>query len=106
MSAWRAASDGLDVFVRLTPRGGRDALDGLDQLSDGRWVVKARVRVAPEDGKANEALCRLIAEAADIAPRAAHIAAGATARLKTVRLKGEAEQLAAALHKRFDRDPS
>jgi hypothetical protein len=106
MSAWRVAADGLDVFVRLTPRGGRDGLDGLDQLSDGRWVVKARVRAAPEDGKANEALRRLIAEAADVAPRAAHISAGATARLKTVRLKGEAEQLAAALHKRFAQKPS
>jgi uncharacterized protein YggU (UPF0235/DUF167 family) len=34
------------LAVRLTPRGGRDAIDGIEQLSDGRRVLKVRVRAA------------------------------------------------------------
>ena len=55
--------------VRLTPRGGRDAIEGVEQLADGRAVLKARVRAAPSEGEANAALCRLIADA--LGPRRA-----------------------------------
>ncbi|NJL07406.1 MAG: hypothetical protein HC900_03440 [Methylacidiphilales bacterium] len=54
--AWRAVGDGITLSVRLTPRGGRDALDGLAELSDGRRVLAARVRAVPEAGAANAAL--------------------------------------------------
>ena len=58
---WRATLDGVVIACRLTPKGGRDAIDGVATLSDGMRVLLVRVRSAPEDGKANEALCRLIA---------------------------------------------
>lgn len=44
---WNATASALSVTIRLTPRGGRDALDGIETLSDGRAVLKARVRAAP-----------------------------------------------------------
>ena len=46
LAAWRAAPDALTMRVRVTPRGGRDAVEGLDKLSDGRAVLKVRVRAA------------------------------------------------------------
>ncbi len=52
---WQQTPEGVSVAVRLTPKGGRDAIDGLETLSDGRAVLKARVRVAPSEGEANEA---------------------------------------------------
>jgi len=45
------------VSVRLTPKGGRDSIDGVDTLADGTAVLKARVRAAPSEGEANAALC-------------------------------------------------
>jgi len=30
--------DGLTLYIRLTPRGGRDAIDGVETLSDGKSV--------------------------------------------------------------------
>jgi uncharacterized protein YggU (UPF0235/DUF167 family) len=42
--------------VRLTPRGGRDAIDGIEPLSAGRRVLKVRVRAAASEGEANAAL--------------------------------------------------
>jgi uncharacterized protein len=66
---WVATADGAFLHVRLTPRGGRDAIEGIDTRADGCAVLKARVRAAPSDGEANDALCRLLARALDIPPR-------------------------------------
>jgi uncharacterized protein len=96
---WTAAADGILVDVRLTPRGGRDALEGIESRADGRAVLKARVRAAPFEGEANEALCRLLADALDVAPRDITIAAGATARIKRVLIKGQAKTIVAALQR-------
>jgi uncharacterized protein len=96
---WTATIDDVVVDVRLTPRGGRDAIEGIERRADGRTVVKARVRAAPSDGEANAALCRLIAGAVDVAPGHVSIAAGATSRVKRVRIKGEAAAILAALRR-------
>ena len=94
---WTATADGVVVDVRLTPRGGRDAIEGIERLSDGRAVLKARVRAAPFEGAANAALCRLIAQALPIAPRQVELMGGATARVKRLRITGETAALIAAL---------
>ena len=96
---WTATADGVVVDVRLTPRGGRDAIEGLERRADGRAVLKARVRVAPVDGEANSALCRLIADALGIARRQVTVTAGATSRLKRIRVAGEPAALVRALRR-------
>ncbi|WP_454915879.1 DUF167 family protein [Xanthobacter sediminis] len=97
MSVFRPTGGGIEVHVRATPKGGRDALDGVAMLSDGRSVLKVRVRAAPEDGAATAAVARVIAEALGVPASRVTLAAGATARLKTFRVDGDAEALAAAL---------
>jgi len=96
---WRVEADGLLILIRLTPRGGRDAIDGIAQLSDGRSVLKVRVRAAASEGEANAALVRFIAATLRVAPREVSLLAGASARLKRVRVGGEATGLATALEK-------
>lgn len=96
---WAATPGGLTVSVRLTPKGGRDAIDGIERLADGRAVLKVRVRVAPSEGAANAALIRLIAQALDVAPRQVTLAAGASARIKRLTIEGDSAALAAALEK-------
>jgi uncharacterized protein YggU (UPF0235/DUF167 family) len=99
MVPWTATADGLLLTVRLTPKGGRDAIDGVAALADGRAVLKARVRNAASEGAANMALVRLIAGALDVAPGRIEIASGAAARLKRLRIAGDGVELAAALAK-------
>lgn len=94
---WRPVGDGLEVRVRVTPRGGRDAVDGVDALADGRPVLKLRVRAAPEDGAANEGARRVLAKAVGRPASAVTLTGGATARLKTFRIDGDPAALAAAL---------
>ncbi len=96
---WTVAGDALMVTVRLTPKGGRDAIEGIDHLADGAAVLKARVRAAPSEGEANTALVRLLAKALGIAPRQVALAGGATARIKRIRIEGDPASLAAQLEK-------
>lgn len=87
------------LTVRLTPRGGRDAIDGIERLADGRNVVKTRVRAAPTAGEANAALLVLLAKSLGVATRDMSIVAGATARIKRVKIRGAGGTLAAVLEK-------
>jgi uncharacterized protein len=96
---WAAAAGGLVVCVRVTPKGGRDALDGVAPLSDGRTALKARVRAAPSDGAANAALVRLIAEAAGVPAGSVAIVGGAAARIKRLKIAGDAATIAGALQR-------
>ena len=94
---WSAVAGGIVVAVRLTPKGGRDAIDGVAQLADGQTVLTARVRAPPREGEANAALVRLIAKAAGVPPRKVTIVSGATARVKRLKIAGDPDALAAAL---------
>jgi uncharacterized protein (TIGR00251 family) len=85
------------VAVRLTPKGGRDAIDGIEQLADGRSVVKVRVCAAPSEGAANAALIELMAAVLGTARRNVSLAAGAAARIKQIKIAGDGAALAALL---------
>ncbi len=93
---WAAAPDGLTLAVRLTPRAGRDRIDGIVAV-DGRPVLAARVAAAPVEGAANRALLRLVAAALGVAKSAVTLEAGATARVKRLRVEGDPIALAGRL---------
>lgn len=94
---WVQTADGVILDVRLTPRGGRDAIEGVERRADGRIVLKARVRAAPFEGRANEALCFLLARELGLAPRQVEIAAGEGARIKRLRIAGDPQKFAEIL---------
>jgi len=96
---WTAAADSVVIDLRLTPRGGRDAIEGTERRADGRPVIKARVRAAASAGEANAALCRLVAKALAVAPRQVTLVGGATSRVKRIRVAGEPAALVAALRR-------
>ena len=69
------------ISVRLTPRAGRNAIDGWE--GD---VLRARVAAPPVDGKANDALLRLLAKALGVAPSSVALVSGAQSRVKIVEI--------------------
>ena len=75
------ALPGARIAVRVTPRGGRDA---LTQGEDGAILI--RVTAPPEDGRANAAVQKLLARALGIAPGRLTLTSGATARDKLFRV--------------------
>ncbi|MCA3626381.1 MAG: DUF167 domain-containing protein [Methylobacterium sp.] len=95
-----AEGDTRLLLVRLTPRGGRDALDGRQALSDGRMVPAARVRAILQNGAANAALETLLARKLGDAGRAMKVVAGATSRLKTIRFQAAYQNMRERLARR------
>jgi uncharacterized protein (TIGR00251 family) len=96
---WTATADSVVIAVRLTPRAGRDAIDGIAQLAGGRRVLKVRVRAAASEGEANAALIKLIARTLRVAASDVSLVGGATTRLKRVKISGAGAMLAGTLEK-------
>jgi uncharacterized protein (TIGR00251 family) len=96
---WQAAGDTLLIDVRLTPKGGRDAIDGIESAADGRCVLRMRVRAAPREGEANDALIRLLARQLGVPPRAVTLVSGHASRQKRVKIDSPAIALAEALER-------
>jgi uncharacterized protein YggU (UPF0235/DUF167 family) len=94
--AWRADGGRILLRVRLTPKGGRDAIDGLTTAQEGP-ALKARVRAAPEDGAANTALTACVAGWLDVPSRNVSIASGHTSRTKVIAIEGRSSDIAARI---------
>jgi uncharacterized protein len=99
---FRLRDDGIDLFVRLTPKAALDRIDGVEATADGRTHLKARVRAVPENGAANTALERLLAKALGVPASSISVVTGSTSRLKTLRLEGDAAALADRIKALFE----
>jgi uncharacterized protein (TIGR00251 family) len=76
----------MRLRVRVTTRAAREEIAGE---RDGAIVV--RVTAPPVDGKANAAVCRVIARALDVPASRVRIVRGETARIKTLEVDGVEE---------------
>jgi uncharacterized protein (TIGR00251 family) len=99
MDPWRYSTEGISIALRVTPRGGRDEIDGTETLADGRSVVKVRVRAIAEGGEANRAVTELLAKALGVPKAKVRILSGVTSRLKQVDVGGDPKLLGESLRK-------
>jgi hypothetical protein len=93
---WRKTSEGLVLRLRLTPRSSKDAIKGVGDTAEGRAVL-ASVRAVPEDGAANEAAERLVAQWLGVAMRSVAVISGHKSRIKTVAIAGDGAELGRSL---------
>ena len=99
MDPWRYSTEGISVALRVTPRGGRDDIDGVEILANGRSVVKVRVRAIAEGGEANRAVTELLARALGVPKRSVRVLSGTTSRLKQIAVDGDPRRLGDTLRK-------
>jgi uncharacterized protein len=92
-----ATAGGILITIRLTPRSGRDAIEDVEIGADGHPLLRVRVRAAAREGKANEALVRLIAKVVSVPAGAVRLVSGHASRVKRLKIDGDAVALAAAL---------
>ncbi|HVB85918.1 MAG TPA: DUF167 domain-containing protein [Candidatus Dormibacteraeota bacterium] len=79
-----AEQDGAVIFsVRAAPRASRDAIEG-----EHAGALKVRLTAPPIDGRANEALRRLLAERLKVSISAVRILSGEKSRNKRVQILG------------------
>jgi uncharacterized protein YggU (UPF0235/DUF167 family) len=83
--------------LRVTPRGGRDDIDGIETLASGKRVLKMRVRAIAEGGEANRAVMGLLAKALGVPKSSVKLLSGATSRMKQVAIDGDPSKLGEAL---------
>jgi uncharacterized protein (TIGR00251 family) len=99
MEPWRFSTQGVSVALRVTPRGGRDDIDGIEVLADGRAVLKVRVRAIADGGEANRAVTELMARALGVPKARVRILSGTTSRHKQVAVDGDPARLGESLRK-------
>lgn len=88
--------DGVSVAVKVQPKARRPGLHGVAAAADGERL-RVGVSEPAEDGRANRALCAVLAKALHVAPSAIRITAGAAAREKLLFVGGDPEALARRL---------
>ena len=74
----------MDVDVKVVPRASRSEVAGT--MADG--ALKVKVAAAPENGRANEELCAVLAIHFGVRPRDVELIAGAASTRKRVRIHG------------------
>ena len=99
MDPWRYSTGGISVALRVTPRGGRDDIDGIETLANGRSVVKIRVRAIADGGEANRAVMELLAKTLGVPKARVKILSGVTSRFKQIAVDGDPKRLGEMLRK-------
>jgi uncharacterized protein (TIGR00251 family) len=79
--------------VRVAPKASRNAVTGLAAEADGGIAVKVAVTAAPEGGKANAALVKLLAKEWGVAKSDLSIMSGETGRRKTIEITADADRV-------------
>jgi uncharacterized protein (TIGR00251 family) len=98
-SPFTAAAGGLKVALRVTPKAGRNRIDGVAADAAGGAVLKVAVTAAPEGGKANAALIKLLAREWRLPKTTLAIVGGAAARRKLLHVSGEQAELMSRLER-------
>ena len=95
---FETVADGVRLALRVTPKASRNAIAGLTDTasatgSKGGTALKVMVTAVPENGKANEAVIKLLAKAWKLPKTSLTVVAGATDRNKIVHVAGDPADL-------------
>lgn len=77
------------IQVKLTPKAAKNRVGDISVGVDGRDVLSVYVTAVPEDGKANEAMIRLLAKHLGVALSQVRLVRGHTSRHKTIEIVDE-----------------
>jgi uncharacterized protein (TIGR00251 family) len=94
MPFYRPVRDGLTLSIRVTPKASRDAIGGVMAMPEGE-ALKVAVTAPADKGKANEAVCALLAEKLGLPKTALTVMSGHTDRRKVLHAAGDANALIA-----------
>lgn len=88
----------ITCAVHVTPKSGKDQVVGIATNADGLCEVRIRVTAPPDNGKANKAVCKLVAGALNIPKSAVAVQRGETSHHKLLALDCHPDVYAAWLN--------
>lgn len=94
-ACWRPVAGGIELAVKVTPKAGKKAVEGVVTDAAGQPWLALKVTPPADAGKANRAVLALLAEALDVPASHVTLTAGAGARLKRITVAGDPAALAA-----------
>ena len=80
------------ITIKVTPNAKRTEFLGLVELPDSGTALGIKLKAPPVDGKANQALREVIAEALGVPKSAVSIVRGESSRLKVIEVAGVSEE--------------
>ena len=73
------------INIKVTPRA-KQTMIKTEELADGSQLLRIYVTTAPEKGKANEAVLKLLAKHLGVAPSTLEVVRGHTGRDKVIKV--------------------
>lgn len=102
ITAFNLATDGVEVFVHLTPKSSKNEIKGFKRYSDEFVYANISVTAPPEDNKANKALIKLIKKTWK--PKKVELITGDTSRFKKLLLIGNSDQVLSSITAWMDKN--
>jgi uncharacterized protein (TIGR00251 family) len=93
---WHPNPDGVVVTVKVQPKSRRPGIQGRSIAAWGP-CLRIGVNEPPEDGRANRAVCAILARALHVPASAVVVMLGQTSRDKTLHVAGDTALLTARL---------
>ncbi|UUX49655.1 DUF167 family protein [Nisaea acidiphila] len=90
--------EGVRLRLRLTPNAARDRIGGVALDAEQVAWLTATVTAAPENGRANKALIKLLSKSWKVPKSSIEVTSGATQRRKHLLIAGDGAALAAKLN--------
>jgi len=83
----------MRLIVHLIPKASSNTIEGWALNAQGQKVLRVKVTAVPEDGKANEALIKVLSKALHIPKSALSLVRGATSRVKELEIALTEEEI-------------
>lgn len=91
----------MKLVVHLTPKASHNKIEGWAEDEKGQKILRVKVTAVPEDGKANEALIKLLSKTFHIPPSRISLIRGATSRIKQLEIEGEIRSMSRLREQNF-----
>ena len=90
--------EGLRIFVRATSAAAKNEISGIWNGANGEQRLAVKVSAAPDKGKANDAIVKLLAKRFGLPKSSLSIMSGETSRLKSIAIAGDCDELVAMVN--------
>lgn len=95
--AWKVEGGKVMLFARVTPNASKNEVGGLRRGADGEERLSIRVTAAPDKGRANAAVVKLLSKTLGLPKSSIVLVSGEKDRSKSFALGGDSDEIVGKL---------